>query len=410
MIRCSDALLILSLSAASGAAACGEAGLDAQGLQPPDPAGAAHDAGAADDSGAGQIGNRGGSRRAADAGATSTLRRGNATCIATGNCFANACAPHWSPGCSEACLAPEVVGPDVRPLAKEVVDCVLTQCAWGECVDSKEKDCVHLCALDRCLGRLVACVDQGNSSKGASGSKGCDTFTTCMDKSNFTQSAPFTSMAACYNNLSKHGKDLAQTLASCVDDTGMISNCCINTVRCATNGKTGDEPCGYYLNNCVECVDESRTEGAGCFPACMAKVNAAGQQIFADQNHLNCHDMHEYDHTGTGAVPVPACLDLYHQCVLHEVDGELSCSGALTCLADCTQQAAASGEMPGMARNRCRRQCEGELRLASQPAWVAHDKCLVYCEADCGGAGDACAEKCPAGTCAATATACLNDK
>lgn len=411
MNRASTALLTLIVFAAGMAAACSEVGIDARDLQASAQSGGIQGPGVAGDAGAHPMDDAGSAATVADLGATSTVHQGNASCIATGNCFANACSPHWSPGCSDACLAPEAVGPDVQPLAKEVIDCVLTQCAWGECVDAKEKDCVDLCTLDRCLGRQVACVNQGPSSKAASGKKGCDTFTTCMDKCRLAGSAPFTCMAACYDNLSAHGKELANALASCVDETGMISNCCITTVRCATNGKTGDQPCGYYLNNCVECVDESRTEGAGCFPNCMAKLSAAGQQIFAEQNALNCHDMHDFDGTGTGAVPVPACLDLYHKCVLHEVDGTLSCGQAMACADECTKEAAAGGEWLGKARDRCRRQCEGKLRLQSQPAWVAYDKCMLYCEAGCSGAADvaACEGKCPSTTCAAVAAGCASD-
>ena len=144
----------------------------------------------------------------------------------------------------------------------------MSLCVHGECEGSDEVGCVDICSMDRCLGRQAACVDHGGT-----GTKGCDYFTTCFDMCMPYEKAGYSCMAKCFNQLSSHAKQLAKQLTDCVDENGIISKCCINTVRCFTDGQTGDKPCGYYLNNCVECVDENPGDDEYCFFSCMEQLS-----------------------------------------------------------------------------------------------------------------------------------------
>jgi len=334
-------------------------------------------------------------------------------CTAAADCAATACAPAFEPECVATCLNETDVAPDVLPLAQNLATCIRKSCVEMDCKDNPQKDCMEKCMDDFCLGDTLLCVDEGGFGDGQ-----CLMLGPCMGKCKLTGSDPFKCMGKCYNSLSTEAKAQADVLGQCVLDKGIISKCCINTVKCGTNNKTGTKPCGHYMKNCTECATQwtppaGQTQvGPECFFFCMAEVNAEGQQIFAEQNEQGCHDLHE-EHGDHAHPPSEVCAQLFYKCLLHEVDGPMPCSGFDGCVQDCYSSGKGGSSRDfGGSGDACSMECSSKLKASSHKIWIDRSRCSWDCQAYCGDDRDpqACTTSCIHKTCTSQTAACQADK
>ena len=335
------------------------------------------------------------------------------SCTPAADCAAKACAPAFEPDCVATCLNDSDVAPVPLKLAQNLTTCIRKSCIEMDCKDNREKDCMEKCIDDFCVGDVMLCVDNGGF-----GDKECLGLGPCMGKCKLTGTNPFKCMGKCYNSLSVTAKGQAEVLGKCVKEMGIISKCCINTVNCGTNNKSGTKPCGYYMKSCTECATQWEPPpgqdqvGNECFFFCMAEVNAEGQQIFADQNAQGCHDLHE-DHGEHTHPPSEACSQLFYKCLLHEIDGDMPCSGFDPCVQQCYATGKGGGARDfGGSSDHCSMECSGKLKKSSQKVWTDLSRCSWDCQAFCAlpSAPQTCTSDCIAKTCGPQVAACQADK
>ena len=377
------------------AMACGSSDDDKSDDKKTTDAGAT-DGGADDDGGAVADG-----AGATDAGGGATDAGGSGkmqTCTEVGDCVIKACAPKgFAKGCSDACLAEDAVELSALQKAAPALGCMQDVCLATECTNTAtdEPDCLDDCMNERCLGPVLACLDDGKT-----GDQLCPSISGCMDNCSILKPEPFKCMNACVNTLDAKAKAQLNALTKCMaENKGDMDKCFGEVATCMTAGKTGDKPCGYLMQ-CMDGCDEKDGDDGACTFKCLAELTAEGQALFGKMLEADCMGD---DEGGDEGGPQGECGKLVFECAIQGQSGDLKCHEVFGCAEKCAADMVKDGKKPDQGA--CFMMCAGKLSKAAQPAFLEAAACFgKEGDAKCDAAMMTCIAPSGTANCAATAT------